>query len=140
MAEIIYQFTGNQVEINRSNIRWLLRNECDLFNRHLSLCFQKALEQSVWDKIYDEGTIYCMLFENGIPAARACVEKYSNEAWEIADVRVIKSYRNKGLACEISRYVLKYILDNHKKATIRTESDNYPMQQVISKLGFTPLT
>jgi len=68
------------------------------------------------------------------------VEKYSKEAWEIADVRVIKSHRNKGLACDISRYVLEYILKNNKKATIRTESANYLMQCVISKLRFIPLS
>ena len=64
------------------------------------------------------------------------VEKYSKEAWEIADVRVI----NKGLACDISRYVLEYILKNNKKATIRTKSANYLMQCVISKLRFIPLS
>ena len=85
------------------------------------------------------GTIYCLLFENGIPAARACVEKHSDEEWEIADVRVVKSHRNKGCAYEVSLFVLKYILDNNKNATIRTEEDNYPMQRVISKLGFIPL-
>ena len=68
------------------------------------------------------------------------VEKYSKEAWELADVRVIKSHRNKGLACDISRYVLEYILKNNKKATIRTESANYLMQCVISKLRFIPLS
>ena len=139
MAEIIYQFVGNKVENNTQNIRWILREELDLFNTHLSLCSQNILTQSVWEEIYDEGTIYCILFENGIPVARACVEKYSNEAWEVADVRVVKSHRNKGFAYEVSLFVLKYILDSCKKATIRTEEDNYPMQRVISKLGFMPL-
>ena len=139
MAEIVYQFVGNKVENNTQSIRWILREELDLFNTHLSLCSQNILTQSVWEEIYDEGTIYCILFENGIPGARACVEKYSNEAWEVADVRVVKSHRNKGFAYEVSLFVLKYILDSSKKATIRTEEDNYPMQRVISKLGFMPL-
>ena len=139
MAEIVYQFVGNKVENNTQSIRWILREELDLFNTHLSLCSQNILTQSVWEEIYDEGTIYCILFENGIPVARACVEKYSNEAWEVADVRVVKSHRNKGFAYEASLFVLKYILDSSKKATIRTEEDNYPMQRVISKLGFMPL-
>ena len=139
MAEIVYQFVGNKVENNTQSIRWILREELDLFNTHLSLCSQNILTQSVWEEIYDEGTIYCILFENGIPVARACVEKYSNEAWEVADVRVVKSHRNKGFAYEVSLFVLKYILDSNKKATIRTEEDNYPMQRVISKLGFMPL-
>lgn len=139
MAEIVYQFVGNKVENNIHSIRWISRDELDIFNTHLSLCSQNILTQSVWEEIYDEGTIYCILFENGIPVARACVEKYSNEAWEVADVRVVKSHRNKGFAYEVSLFVLKYILDSSKKATIRTEEDNYPMQRVISKLGFVPL-
>ena len=139
MAEIVYQFVGNKVENNTRNIQWISREQLDLFNTHLSLCSQNLLTQSMWEEIYDEGTIYCILFENGIPVARACVEKYSNEAWEVADVRVVKSHRNKGVAYEVSLFVLKYIVDNKKIATIRTEEDNYPMQRVISKLGFTPL-
>ena len=139
MAEIVYQFVGSKAENNTWDIRWISRGELDLFNTHLSLCSQNLLKQGVWEKIYDEGTIYCLLFENGIPAARACVEKYSDEEWEIADVRVVKSHRNKGFAYEVSLFVLKYILDNNKNATIRTEEDNYPMQRVISKLGFIPL-
>ena len=139
MAEIVYQFVGNKVENNTQSIRWISREELDIFNTHLSLCSQNILTQSVWEEIYDEGTIYCILFENGIPVAHACVEKYSNEAWEVADVRVVKSHRNKGFAYEVSLFVLKYILDSSKKATIRTEEDNYPMQRVISKLGFMPL-
>lgn len=127
------------IGLKKSTVRQLSRDEFDLFNIHLSLCSQQTLNLSKWNKIYDEGTIYCILFEDDIPVARACVEKYSKEAWEIADVRVIKSHRNKGFACKISRYVLKYILTNDKKAKIRTESDNYPMQRVIPKPGFIPL-
>ena len=139
MAEIVYQLVGNKVENNAQNIRWISREELDLFNMHLSLCSQNVLTKSAWEEIYDEGTIYCILFENGTPVARACVEKYSNEAWEVADVRVVKPHRNKGFAYMVCLYVLNYILDNNRNATIRTEEDNYPMQRVISKLGFTPL-
>ncbi len=97
------------------------------------------MEQRIWDEVCEEGTLYCLLFEKGTPVARACVEKYSEEAWEIADVRVVKSFRNRGFACEVCSFVLQYILDNNKNATIRTEEDNYPMQRVIEKLGFIPL-
>lgn len=137
MAEILYKYTEKQIRSALADIRWLDENELDLFNLHLSLCGQKELGGDQWKRIYADGTVYCLLFENGIPVARACVEKYSKEAWEVADVRVVKSHRNKGFAYEVSLFVLKYILDNNKNATIRTEEDNYPMQHVISKLGFT---
>lgn len=139
MAEIVYQFPGSLNKKASSDIRWLSADNLDLYNNHLSLCGQKSLEQSIWDEVYKEGTIYCLLFEKGVPVARACVEKYSEEAWEIADVRVVQSFRNRGFACEVCSFVLQYILDNNKNATIRTEADNYPMQRVIEKLGFTPL-
>ena len=139
MAEIIYQFLANQIEKTASEIRWITTNDLDQFNQHLTLCSQRNLEQNTWDTIYKEETIYCLLFENGIPVARACVEKYSDNAWEVADVRVVQSFRNRGFAREVCSFVLQYILDNNRNATIRTELDNEPMKRVIAKLGFTPL-
>lgn len=139
MAEIVYRFSGKQTGKISSDIRWISVNDLNLFNKHLALCNQKNLEQRKWDAIYEEGTLYCLLFEKGMPVARACVEKYSKEAWEVADVRVVKSFRNRGFAYEVCMYVLQYILDNNKNATIRTEAGNCPMQRVIEKLGFTSL-
>lgn len=139
MAEIVYQFSGKLNKKITSDIRWISVDDLNLYNKHLSLCNQKSLEQSIWDEVYKEGTLYCLLFEKGMPIARACVEKYSEEAWEIADVRVVQSFRNRGFACEVCSFVLQYILDNNKNATIRTEANNYPMQRVIEKMGFTPL-
>lgn len=139
MSEILYKYTGKQTGQTASDIRWLGENGLGLFNLHLSLCGQKELGADQWKKICADGTRYCLLFESGVPVARACVEKYSKETWEVADVRVVKSHRNKGFACECCQYILKYILDNDKNATIRTEEDNYPMRRVISKLGFTHL-
>lgn len=81
-----------------------------------------------------------MLFENGVPVARACVEKYSEDTWEVADVRVVRNFRNRGYAYDVCSFVLQYILNNGKNATIRTEEDNSAMKRVIEKLGFTPLS
>ena len=140
MPEIIYHFCGEKVCQNTLAVRWLTRNDYNLFNNHLMLCGQSTMEQSEWDEIYDDATVYCMLFDNDIPAARACVEKYSEDVWEVADIRVMKAYRNKGLGFEVSLCALNYILENGKRATIRTESDNHAMQRVIAKLGFLPLS
>lgn len=140
MPEIIYHFPGKEAKKPRSNIRWLSVNDLNIFNEHLSLCGQGSLDQSTWDEIYNEGTQYCVLFVDSVPAARACVEKYSADAWEVADVRVARPFRNRGLAFDVCSCVLQYILDYGKTATIRTEEDNTPMQQVIEKLGFVPTT
>ena len=140
MPEIIYHFPGKEVKKPRSNIRWLSVNDLNIFNEHLFLCGQRSLDQSEWDEIYNEGTQCCVLFVDSVPAARACVEKYSADAWEVADVRVARPFRNRGLAFNVCSGVLQYILDHGKIATIRTEEDNTPMQRVIEKLGFVPTT
>ena len=71
--------------------------------------------------------------------ARACVEKYSFNAWEVADVRTAKQYRGNGYAGQVCSFVLDYIIGHGKTATIRTEEDNIKMQRVITKLGFSVL-
>ncbi len=136
MSEIVYYCKSSYfISVNR-NISRLSKNELHVFNRHLELCGQKILSQQEWDSICNDKITYYVLFYNGIPVARASVEKYSEEVWEVADVRVAADYRNRGFATDISRYVLKLILENGRSATIRTEDDNLSMKRVISKLGF----
>ena len=139
MAEIIYRFSGTEAVKPVTNICWLTEKDFLIFNEHLSLCGQRNLEKDIWNAIYEERTIYCLLFADGVPVARACVEKYSDDAWEVADVRVARSFRNRGFAYDVCSWVLGYILEHGKIATIRTEEDNYPMQRVIKKLGFVPV-
>lgn len=120
-----------------SDIRWLSVGEHAIFRTHLELCGQKCVPESVWTGIYDAGTIYCGLFVEERMVGRACVEKYSPDAWEVADVRVAGPYRNRGYAYRLCHFVLAYILSQGRTATIRTEEDNSAMQRVIEKLGFT---
>lgn len=138
MAEIIYIYNKNSVDNKISTaIRWLeVEKDYDIFNRHLELCGQKSISKSDWEGIHTEGTMYCGLFMNEIMVARACVEKYSDEYWEVADVRVAQKYRHKGYAKVICKHVLDIIMKNGKKATIRTEEDNFIMQKTIASLGF----
>lgn len=138
MPEILYAYRGEPIQLDFAKIRWLKKEELSLFNEHLLLCGQKPLSQDVWNEVYNEGTIYCLLFDEKLPVARACVEKYSDNRWEVADVRVARSYRNRGFAYAVSVYVLNYILKNTKTPTIRTEDDNQAMQRVIEKIGFCP--
>ncbi|MBR6772294.1 MAG: GNAT family N-acetyltransferase [Clostridia bacterium] len=140
MAEIIYRYHEKTVRETSSRVRWISDNELSLLNEHLSLCSQRLLDQEIWNSICSKGSIYCLLFENGVPVARACVEKYSEDTWEVADVRVVRNFRNRGYAYDVCSFVLQYILNNGKNATIRTEEDNSAMKRVIEKLGFTPLS
>ena len=138
MAEIIYYYPDTLIAPSDACIRWLQRDDLQSFNHHLFLCNQNPLDTKTWDSIYNEGTIYCLLFADNQPVARACVEKYSENMWEVADVRVVKAYRNNGFASEISRFVTNYILSHGKTPTIRTEENNFAMQKVIVRLGFRP--
>ena len=139
MAEILYIYGGNKALSYDKESRWLGVDELDTFNEHLALCGQKPLGQHIWDKIYAEGTMYCLIFEDGLPVARACVEKYSEDKWEVGDVRVVKEYRNCGMAYDACVFVLDYILENGRQPTIRTEEDNVAMQRVIARMGFKPM-
>ena len=138
--EILYalsQSTGGAGADPR--VRWLGVDDYALFCEQLTLCGQRVLEKAKWDEIYSEETIYCGLFVDDIMVSRACVEKYSVNAWEVADVRTAKPYRGNGYAFQVCSFVLKYILDHGKTATMRTEEDNEKMKKVIAKLGFSVL-
>ena len=139
MAEILYKYSLTEKRKIDSSlcIRWLSKEELHIFNDHLKLCGQSIIDNTLWDEIFDEGTMYAGLFIDSRMVARASVEKYSNEAWEVADVRVVREFRNKGMAYNMCLYILQYILENKRIPTIRTEEDNYPMQKVILKLGFS---
>ena len=138
--EILY-YTKNAVckQEPSLDIRWLTVDDCQLFCEHLTLCGQRLLTKEMWDRIYAEGTRYCGLFVGDKMVSRACVETYSANAWEVADVRTVKEYRGNGYAFRVSSFVLNYILSQGRTATIRTEEDNLGMQKVISRLGFTIL-
>lgn len=121
------------------NIRWLTPDDYEVFCTHLKLCGQHSISRSLWDAIYTKDTVYCGLFVNGKMVSRACVEKYSPNAWEVADVRTAAEHRGSGYAREVCRFVLNYIISWGKTATIRTEEDNFGMKKVISELGFSVL-
>ncbi|MBE5949047.1 MAG: GNAT family N-acetyltransferase [Lachnospiraceae bacterium] len=139
MAEILYKYLSKEKrEVNSSlYIRWLDKAELQIFNNHLELCGQSVIDNTLWDDIYNKGTIYAGLFVEDKMVARACVEKYSDFYWEVGDVRVTKSYRNHGYAHEICIFVLNYIISQQKIPTMRTEDENIIMQKVIEDLGFT---
>ena len=140
MAEILYQYLNKAFDGQSSadkDIRWLTEEDYDIFVQHLALCGQKPISVEVWENICRKGIPYCGLFKDGTMIARACREIITPDQWEIADVRVVKDYRNQGYAYRICSFVLSFILEEGKRPTIRTEEDNFAMQKVIDKLGFT---
>ncbi len=132
------QATQKQMDLSL-NIRWLEQQDYIIFCEHLALCNQKAISNEVWLDIFQSGTMYCGVFVENKMVSRAAVEKYSADTWEVADVRTANAYRYQGYAKQSCLWVLNYILNNRKNATIRTEHDNFKMQSIINKLGFTAL-
>ena len=134
--EILFSKTSSSVDDVSANVRWLNVDELPVYNRHLVLCGQKTLSAERWNTIVNEGTIYCGLFADGEMVARAAVEKYSEDKWEVSDVRTAREYRNHGCARQVCLFVMNYIFRHGRTATIRTEIDNTPMLSVIRSLGF----
>lgn len=127
------------IEYTNADVRWLAADELEIFNRHLAECNRSTMNQEKWDEIIQEGTVYCGLFVGDRMVARACVEKYSEDKWEVADVRTIKEYRNQGCAQAVCKFVMSEILRQQRIPTIRTREDNGAMLKVIELLGFIPL-
>ena len=113
------------------------------FNKHLRLCnpihkrlFFKGASQKDWESWLNEGTEYYLLFIDDKPIARCAIERYSDVAWEAADVKTALNYRNKGLSKEVVSIFTRKILEQGKVATCSTMPDNYPMLKVIDSLGY----
>jgi len=135
--ELIYRYNGKEYPDDSGHtILPLTVNDLDIFNNHLALCGQSGLTEAEWKEVYADGTEYFVLLIDGLPIARACIERYSPTAWETADVRVAKQYRNRGIGLAITRHVTNIIRKSGRTATIRTEHDNLPMKSIIEKLGF----
>lgn len=141
MAETVYFYPkAERIGTIYPDIRWLDADEYEIFDRHLKLCGQKTECTAEKWRAWNENAMYCGLFADGEMIARACVERYSPERWEVGDVRVAREYRNRGCAGEVCSFVLDYILSAGRTATIRTEDDNLPMRRVIARLGFIKLS
>lgn len=124
-------------------IRCTETNERRVFNKHLRLCqpknkrlFFRGVSQADWQKWHNDGTEYYLLFIDGKPVSRCAIERYSDDAWEAADVKTAAEYRNKGLSKELVHYVTQKILEQGKTSTCRTQKNNLPMIEVINAIGY----
>ena len=145
--EIIFQINDamklNYITNAGHAIKRLKPSDLDVFNKHLALCYpdrepsKSEINVDNWNRYYDEGTEYYCLFIDGKPVARCAVERYSQDRWEAADVRVAPEYRCKGYAKQVVWYVTSFILSQGKTATCRTTADNDAMLKVIHSLGYT---
>ncbi len=82
---------------------------------------------------------YYGLHDGGRMVAYGCIEKYSHEFWEAADIRVLKEHRGHGYGYAITAYITNLILAEGRTATCRTYSDNLAMWSVIRKCGYREL-
>ncbi len=82
---------------------------------------------------------YFQLYQDGIPAARGCIERYSFAFWEAADIRTYEEFRGKGFGTAMTAYLTNRIVAAGKTATCRTRPENVPMRCVIEKCGYERL-
>lgn len=82
---------------------------------------------------------YFQLCQNGIPTARGCIERYSFEFWEAADIRTDEKFRRKGFGTAMTAYLTNRIVSAGKTATCRTRPENVPMRCTIEKCGYERL-
>lgn len=82
---------------------------------------------------------YYQLFHNGIPVTTGCIEKYSFEFWEAADIRTVKEYRNYGFGFRMTAFLTNLIVKSGKTATCRTLPENIGMNRVIEKCSYKKL-
>lgn len=82
---------------------------------------------------------YFQLYADGIPAARGCIEHYSFEFLEAADIRTEPDFRGQGYATLLTAYLTDIIVNSGKTATCRTLPENAAMNRVIEKCGYRKL-
>jgi len=137
MAEIMHYLKVYESEPCQSHVVWLGEDDVDKLNEHLILCGQKPMDEKRYRELYQQNLArYCLLYVDGVPAARGAVEPYSENAWEAADIRVAGEYRCRGLAKEILRFLSPYIIAHGKTATCRTEEHNIAMQKAMLAVGY----
>jgi len=131
--ERLYLKTDTVTEENQFQIKWLGENDVDEFNRHQKLCGKNTIED---DFLCDENARYCLLYADGIPAARGAIEKLSEDVWEVSDIYTAKAYRGNGFCTEVVNFICGEISANGKIITCRTRDDNESMKRVLEKTGF----
>lgn len=82
---------------------------------------------------------YYQLYVDGIPAARGCIEHYSFEFREAADIRTEKEFCGRGYGTLITAYLTDRIVSSGKTATCRTLPENIAMNRVIEECGYQKL-
>ncbi|MCL2532208.1 MAG: GNAT family N-acetyltransferase [Oscillospiraceae bacterium] len=137
MAEVVYCLNAYVGEPCKSQVKWLGENDVAQLNAHLHLCEQSPMDESQFRALYQQNIArYCLLYIDGVPVARGAVERYSENTWEAADIRVARKYRGKGLAKEMLRFLSQHIIAYGKIATCRTQEDNVAMQKIIHAVGY----
>ena len=82
---------------------------------------------------------YVQLYIDGKPAVRGCIEQYSFEFWEAADIRTQKEFRGCGYGTLLTAWLTDQIVTSGKTATCRTLPENAAMNHILKKCGYQKL-
>lgn len=87
-----------------------------------------GFDQSTWEDY--------VIYEDGKIAARAAIWMYSDEAWEVAGVHTLPSYRRRGYGKALVGFCTAEILRRGRRATCTTGEDNIAMLTTAKAVGF----
>ena len=149
-AEIVYgvREIGRLVdyEVDGSDLRMLDFWEDEdyyVFNAHLMRCYLIPIGDDVRNAILTLDTEYFGLFvDDGGGArlvARASVERYSPDKWEVADVCAEPAYRRRGYEEMVVSAAAKFIFANGRMPTMRAYPDDRALIRVIANTGFVQI-
>ena len=82
---------------------------------------------------------YFQMYVDDIPVARGCIERYSYEFWEAADIRTSPEFRCLGYGHAITVFLTNQIVSCGKTATCRTLPENNGMNRIIERCGYKKL-
>jgi predicted GNAT family acetyltransferase len=92
--------------------------------------------ETLWSEARAEGYRYCAVIEDDKIVSRAAVWRYSDEAWEVAAVYTVPSFRQRGYGKSVVSFATAHILEAGRVATCHTSIDNPAMIRTAETTGF----
>ena len=122
--------------VDFTGVRWLEQESDYPPAKQYWKAFDQDLDDITWSKAHEFGDRYAAFLEGGQIISIAAVCYLSDEAWEVAAVSTLKSYRRKGYSKRVLSFITAYILETGRLATCSTNEDNVAMIAAAKSIGF----
>jgi len=124
------------IPIDSAKARWLERDADYELAKDYWRDLRLDLLHSTWLKAHEFGYQYAAIVENDRIVSCAGVWRFSEEAWEVAAVSTLESFRRKGYSKSIVAFVTAFILKAGRLATCSTSDDKIAMIATAKSVGF----